>query len=70
MTVTINEHATATYARTIAQAARKLEAAGLADEARALRAFATARVEDARRTAAASNPDLMHLADLARRTAA
>ena len=61
--VTINESATRRYARTIAQAAAKLEAAGLTDEAQALRNFAATRVEQARRTAAASNPDLSALAD-------
>jgi hypothetical protein len=69
-TLTINESATRKYARAIAKASAELEAAGLADEARALRAFAAERIEAARRTAAASNPSRMHVADLARRTAA
>lgn len=50
--LTINETATRRYARTIARAVRELEAAGLADEARTLRAYATDRVEQARRQVA------------------
>ena len=68
--LTINKTATRHYTRTIARAVRELEAAGLADEARALRAFATARVEQARRQAAASDPARTAIAHAARRTAA
>lgn len=63
--LTIVEDRVIDYCEAVTQAVRKLRALGLDEEAAALRDFAAGRVEAARRQAAATDPVLAEIADLA-----